>query len=137
MPRRISRIIPHAVARRPTPTLNFRPRELPANRSEAFAWARRGFEASWNHHPTAATFDHCWSIFGEKTCWQRWLDHDAADTSRDAIQQRQSGQGVLAPGLGRGLDPDRYRFDPRSPCHLRSDIWPQPRRGHTRWVPAD
>ena len=44
------------------------------------------------------------------------------------------GQGVLALGLGWPLDPDRYRFDPRSPCHLRSDIWPQRWRGHTRWV---
>jgi hypothetical protein len=50
----------------------------------------------------------------ENTWWQQRLDHDAADASRDfdAIQQRQSGQGVLAPGLGWPWDPDRYRFDP-------------------------
>src|SRR5262249_31082202 len=75
----------------------------------------------------------------ENTWWQRRLDHNAADASRDfdAIQQRQSGRGVLALGLGWPWDPDRYRFDPCSPCHLRSDIWPQHWRGHTRWVPAN
>jgi hypothetical protein len=94
-------------------------------------------KASWNYHDSDIRSPLVY--IDENTWWQRRIDHNAVDASRDfdAIQQRQSGQGVLAPGLGWPLDPDRCRFDPRSPCHLRSDIWPQHWRGHTRWVPAN